>query len=416
MKKLIFILIFLSSFGLLAEKLTVIIYQFDNETTKDTNRLPDSTLRNIEAKIRSELINRGKGKFTVKSGEKLTPEIKKLIKESHQLDRNSKYKIELGQTISARYIITGNILNEGSDYTVYAEMTDLEESAAYNSGNADFTKTKASMDKAAVKIVKQLLGEEIEEEVTGSEAQIACKQAKNSGSREDWESFIDLFSAEPEVASCVKTGRLALEKLDYDDAIMKNNLQIWQEYIGKYPSQNKLHLLEAKKRIKKLEAASKNQTPAYGNQQNQYGSSFTVPATTEQVGNREWSELSSNKMNFNEARNYCRKLRDGGNSDWRLPTIDELRTLIQNCPGSETAGACKVSEEEGCLSSACLSDRYCECGPNSMGNRSKLGDTIIIWSSSMKTGANDRVFVVDFLRGGISSNSTGTRNNVRCTR
>lgn len=423
MKKIIFVLILLSSLVLFADKLTVTIYQFENETTHDKNRLPDSTLRTIEAKIRSELIK--KGKFKVTSGEKLTPEIKRLIKESHELDRNSKYKIELGQKISARYLISGKVLNEGSDYTVFAEMTDLEESAASASGDANFTKDKNSMDKAAIKIVKQLLGEEIEEEVTGSEAQIACRMAKSSGSREDWAEFIDMFGAEPEVANCVSEGKKALEKIDYDNAVLANDLQTWEEYIKNYPSQNKLHVLDAKKRIKKLKESSsksQNQNPvSYENNRNQ--ESGYAPAqtqaqassaiTAERIGNLYWSEKGPKKMNLTEAQGYCRRLNESGISGWRLPTIDELRTIIRSCPGSQSGGACKVSENKGCLAPNCISSA-CKCGSNNMGKYSVFGDKEYLWSSSEKS--SDRVYTVDFSHAEINHQYIGNSYYVRCVK
>ncbi|MFO7735877.1 MAG: hypothetical protein R6W70_06625, partial [bacterium] len=45
------------------------------------------------------------------------------------------------------------------------------------------------------------------------------------------------------------------------------------------------------------------------------------------------------KMNHHEATAYCE---DNG---WRLPTISELRTLIQNCPDTKAGGVCGVFAE-----------------------------------------------------------------------
>ncbi len=41
-----------------------------------------------------------------------------------------------------------------------------------------------------------------------------------------------------------------------------------------------------------------------------------------------WQRYSSPESNWNEAKEYCKKSRTGGFSDWRLPSIDELMTIV----------------------------------------------------------------------------------------
>ncbi|MBO4441296.1 DUF1566 domain-containing protein [bacterium] len=48
-----------------------------------------------------------------------------------------------------------------------------------------------------------------------------------------------------------------------------------------------------------------------------------------------WSARSSGYMVWNDAKNYCNSLLEGYYNDWRLPTISELRTLIQNCSNTQ---------------------------------------------------------------------------------
>ena len=43
----------------------------------------------------------------------------------------------------------------------------------------------------------------------------------------------------------------------------------------------------------------------------------------------QWSNKATNPMQWYSALNYCKDLNEGGFSDWKLPNIDELRTLIQ---------------------------------------------------------------------------------------
>jgi hypothetical protein len=48
-----------------------------------------------------------------------------------------------------------------------------------------------------------------------------------------------------------------------------------------------------------------------------------------------WPARESDKaLTWRKAKNYCRDLRSEGNSDWRLPTLDELATLVDNDPAA----------------------------------------------------------------------------------
>ena len=63
-------------------------------------------------------------------------------------------------------------------------------------------------------------------------------------------------------------------------------------------------------------------------------------------------EASEDGKTPEEAARYCRELELGGKSHWRVPKIQELRSLIDGCPRTELGGACAVTDP-GCLENRC---------------------------------------------------------------
>lgn len=127
-----------------------------------------------------------------------------------------------------------------------------------------------------------------------------------------------------------------------------------------------------------------------------------------------WSKKSSDSMNWDDAKAYCANLNESGYSDWRLPTISELRTLIQNCPATETGGACRVTDE--CLSWKECSTSVCGCSDSSDGKYSKLGDTAWFWSSSERSDNAYGAWNVGFSYGNVSDDNKNYNHYVRCLR
>ena len=141
-----------------------------------------------------------------------------------------------------------------------------------------------------------------------------------------------------------------------------------------------------------------------------------------------WSDRSSNEMDWNSAKEYCENLTEGGYSDWRLPDIDELRTLLI---ADRVSNRCRVSERNNCLSSDCWScstctqtgsqESYGEVCSNwgtkySDGRYSRLGDgEIMLWSSSTMLDSPKLVWGVSFGSGNVNFFIPGY-HYVRCVR
>lgn len=128
-----------------------------------------------------------------------------------------------------------------------------------------------------------------------------------------------------------------------------------------------------------------------------------------------WSGKPVSAMNHEDAVQFCETLTEGGYSDWRLPDIDELRTLIMNCSGTIPSGSCKVSARTECLSDECFSDK-CGCGKNTNGKYSKFGDIDGLWSSSKYGIGNEASWGVLFLNAAVRHAQNSGEFYLRCVR
>jgi hypothetical protein len=131
-----------------------------------------------------------------------------------------------------------------------------------------------------------------------------------------------------------------------------------------------------------------------------------------QVGNYCWSGRSSG-VNWSEANNYCSSL--GG----RLPTISELRTLIQGCPPTQAGGTCDPYTSMGCGVSFPGQTNYCKgCDPYTDGRYSVFNDTQWIWSGTSPSGDSGRAYFIMFNSAGICDvpKSEGGQYYARCIR
>lgn len=129
----------------------------------------------------------------------------------------------------------------------------------------------------------------------------------------------------------------------------------------------------------------------------------------------EWSKKSRNGMKWSEAVDYCKNLSENAYSDWRLPTISELRTLIENCPETETGGKCAVTDS--CLDGWDCRNAPCKgCYESRDGIYSRFGDTYGLWSSSTDVSYTFGAWFVYFVNGGIANDDKVNTHYVRCVR
>ncbi len=124
-----------------------------------------------------------------------------------------------------------------------------------------------------------------------------------------------------------------------------------------------------------------------------------------------------------DAQTYCAGLSLGGYSDWRLPTLSELRSLLRGCPATATGGSCDATDS--CLDSICANSPCKGCdhyfgGPGPGGAYwppEITGALKWYWSSSPAAWAGS-LWVVNFAYGEIHASAGGpsSLDGARCVR
>jgi len=129
------------------------------------------------------------------------------------------------------------------------------------------------------------------------------------------------------------------------------------------------------------------------------------------------------KMNWSDAKAHCKSLSLGGRNDWRLPTINELRSLIRGCLATQKGGACGVTAS--CLkTNTCWKIDTCkgcseEGGPGPAGAYwppELAGEVGSYWSSSPVADLVYNAWDVDFSRAYVIHSYVNYGNSARCVR
>jgi hypothetical protein len=138
-----------------------------------------------------------------------------------------------------------------------------------------------------------------------------------------------------------------------------------------------------------------------------------------------WEVTPSNPISdWQPAVSSCAALTLCGKSDWRLPTVSELRTLIRGCATAQTGGSCALNDN--CLSDTC--DTNCSGCPLGAGPAAGnywpaalMGNSGTAWSSSSRVDDPAFAWTVYFYGGSVGyrnklSTSQADAGGGRCVR
>lgn len=114
---------------------------------------------------------------------------------------------------------------------------------------------------------------------------------------------------------------------------------------------------------------------------------------------------------------YCENLTVNGKSDWELANIDELRTLIRNCPRTQSGGACDTEvpwyDYEGCGSCVGDSPSIKWFGTPEVASYSGVSSVL---SSSLAMGGTVSFWTVQFHSGSVFHASDPMTSGYLCVR
>ena len=147
-----------------------------------------------------------------------------------------------------------------------------------------------------------------------------------------------------------------------------------------------------------------------------------VPYWTDEGSGLTWEDPPlGGELDWAGAQSYCETLSLGGQTDWHLPTIGELRTLIRSCPATLDGGTCNV-EDDDCVAWSCRHSSCSGCAksdgrddgcywPDEM-----MGTCGWYWSSSPVEDLDGITWNVAFLNGGLASHAVASKGFIRCVR
>ncbi len=140
-----------------------------------------------------------------------------------------------------------------------------------------------------------------------------------------------------------------------------------------------------------------------------------------------WVRSNGSEKTAAEATLYCSQLSEGGFVDWRLPTISELRTVVEQCEAVSLTGTDHCGVEDTCAESTCLNSYCAGCtngagpGPSGLYLAADVwtysGDSAgRFWSSTKTNDKPDSLWFLRFSNASVNFDWKGKKMLVLCVR
>lgn len=130
------------------------------------------------------------------------------------------------------------------------------------------------------------------------------------------------------------------------------------------------------------------------------------------------AEAMTTSRTHAEAISYCETFSAGGEDDFRLPTVSELRTLIRDCPSSASGGSCPVGPSALDSTSYETTCAGCDATATCYWPAELGGPCTLYWSTSEVSDypAGEAAWFVSFNRGSIAWEDASSPFYARCVR
>ena len=395
----------------------------------------DKNTKNLVPLIEEELIRNSKIELVANESERRL--LVELREESYNGQYDDDLRCELGKEISPNSVL--KVTKQGADLVL--RLSSVAKSCTMAAATKTLSRNQSNLKTEIAAVVYDLLSQmfghiskpgeggnaakpQKQPEQTSNQSlaaadpkdKHACEFARNNSQNDmdAWELYLKKFpkgvcsgEAKITIENYKNQKRAEKERALYENAKKENTLAAWEKYLREFPDEE--HSFEAELYMKKA--------------QEKY-------LQGRKIGNLIWSDRSPNEMNWSSAKQYCEDLNEGGFDDWRLPNIDELRTLLI---ADRVSSRCKVSERNNCLSlkdcwfcSTCTQTGTENSGGGCSdwgtaytdGRYSRLGDgKVWLWSSSTRSGSTtDGAWGVNFGHGGVYGDLKSYNSYVRCVR
>lgn len=150
----------------------------------------------------------------------------------------------------------------------------------------------------------------------------------------------------------------------------------------------------------------------------------------------EWQDPPNTEfIDWGDAVTYCKNLDLNGHSDWRLPSVEELRSFIVGCSATQPGGSCPFTDSctdiDTCVNSSCdgcaidqgpgSPNCYWGEGYSGVPGAPPSGCGWFWTSASISGGSGNGAIGIDFCNAQVGGHDKdegdgGQSSNVRCVR